>query len=117
MCMGACGVGCRGEKEPFRPEFQVVHGAVDARSTSDFLLGEQAVAGHPLWKSLSTCTMNAEQTFEQAQMEQWVFDQRWKRAEALRAAVKAMVTEGELDLISAAEWEVHVYPVTADPSV
>ena len=50
-------------------------------------------------------------------MEQWVFDQRWKRAEALRAAVKAMVTEGELDLISAAEWEVQVYPVTADPSV
>lgn len=57
MCMGACGVGGRGEKEPFRTEFQVIHGAIDARSTSDCLLGEQAVGPRPRWESLSTSRM------------------------------------------------------------
>ena len=44
--MGACGVGGRGEKEPFRTEFWVIQGAIEPRSTSDRLRGEQAVAGH-----------------------------------------------------------------------
>ena len=45
--------------------------------------------------------------FQQAQMEHWAFEQRCKRAEALRAAVRAKVVAGELDVVSAAEWEVH----------
>lgn len=47
------------------------------------------------------------QAFWEAQMDQWVFEQRWKRAKALRAAVRAEHAAGELDASSLAEWEVH----------
>ena len=47
------------------------------------------------------------ETFRQAQMEQWAFEQRRRRAEALRSAVRAKAAAGELDAASVAEWEVH----------
>ncbi|MCB9683403.1 MAG: hypothetical protein H6735_00015 [Alphaproteobacteria bacterium] len=47
------------------------------------------------------------EAFWKAQMDQWAFDQRWKRAEALRAAARAKHAAGELDAASLAEWEIH----------
>lgn len=45
--------------------------------------------------------------FERAQMQHWEDEQRWRRAESVRAAARAKHAAGELDDAGLAEWELH----------
>lgn len=47
------------------------------------------------------------QRFRAAQMEQWAFEQRCRKADAIRTAARARFDAGDLDAAGLAEWETH----------